>query len=144
MTETPAETEEVWTYGGLRAGARGTRVHAWIDETGEELWFPKTGARASVGARYKVSVRRRDGTTSLVGVPGYTGRSADEQLRRRLWAEHTTAATRLELIRAERSDARASALDEALAPLLELARGLRTNAERDALAVYVLRKLRTP
>jgi len=34
-----------------------------------------------------------------------------------------------------------SALDEALAPLLELAAPLRTGAERDVLAAYVLRKL---
>ena len=34
-----------------------------------------------------------------------------------------------------------SALDEALAPLLELAAPLRTGAQRDALAVYVLRRL---
>lgn len=56
-------------------------------------------------------------------------------------AEHTVAQTRLEMIRAERSDARRSALDEALAPLLELAAPLRTSAERDALAAYVLGKL---
>ena len=45
------------------------------------------------------------------------------------------------MIRAERNDARRSALDEALAPLLELAGPLRTSAERDALAAYVIRKL---
>jgi hypothetical protein len=61
MTGTQAETEEVWTYEGVRVGARSTRVHAWIDETGEELSFPRTGSRASVASRYKVSVRRRRG-----------------------------------------------------------------------------------
>lgn len=45
------------------------------------------------------------------------------------------------MIRAERGAARRSALDEALAPLLELAAPLRTSTERDALAAYVLRKL---
>ena len=45
------------------------------------------------------------------------------------------------MIRAERNAARRSALDEALAPLLELAAPLRTGAERDVLAAYVLRKL---
>src|SRR6202020_2912351 len=43
---------------------------------------------------------------------------------------------RLELLRAERNAPRRSALDEALAPLLELAGPLRTSAERDAIAAY--------
>lgn len=56
-------------------------------------------------------------------------------------AQHSAATTRLELVRAERNDARRNALNEAVAPLLEIARTLRTTAERDALAVYVLRKI---
>jgi hypothetical protein len=67
--------------------------------------------------------------------------TADEATRRVLWAGHTAAQTRLELIRAERNDARRNALDEALAPLLEVVAGLRTSAERDALAVYILRRI---
>ena len=45
------------------------------------------------------------------------------------------------LVRAEGDDARRNALDEAIAPLLELAAPLRTGAQRDALAAYVIRKL---
>jgi hypothetical protein len=55
--------------------------------------------------------------------------------------EHTLAHTQVEASRAERDAARRNALDEALAPLLELAGGLRTGAQRDALAAYVIRKL---
>lgn len=39
------------------------------------------------------------------------------------------------------TNARRNALDEAIAPLLELAAALRTGAQRDALAAYVIRKL---
>ena len=39
------------------------------------------------------------------------------------------------------TNARRNALDEAIAPLLELAAPLRTSAQRDALAAYVIRKL---
>ena len=39
------------------------------------------------------------------------------------------------------TNARRNALDEAIAPLLELAAPLRTGAQRDALAAYVIRKL---
>jgi len=135
------EEEELWTYGGVRVSGRGRRVYAWIDQAGEELWFPKTGTHAAVGSQYKVTVKRDDGVTSIIGTPQYAGRASDDDLRRQLWAQHSAATTSLELARAERSDARRNALDEAIAPLLRIARTLRTTAERDALAVYVLRKI---
>ena len=47
----------------------------------------------------------------------------------------------IESLRAEWDAARRNALDEAIAPLLELAAPLRTSAQRDALAAYVIRKL---
>jgi hypothetical protein len=140
---TAGTVQETWTYGGVRVGARHTRVHAWIDPAGEELWFPKAGAHAAVGSRYTVSVRRSAGTTSIIGVPEYAGRSPDDGLRQRLWAAHTAATTWLQMIRDQRNDAKHSALDQAIAPLLDLARTLRTSAERDALAAYVIRKLHT-
>ena len=95
----------------------------------------------AVGSQYTVSVSRHDETITLHGTPAYAGSAAGETTRRALWAAHTVAQTRLEMIRAERSDARRSALDEALAPLLELAAPLRTSAERDALAACIIRKL---
>ena len=137
----PEPATEVWTYGGVRVGQGGKRVHAWLDASGEELLFSRTGARMAVGSQYTVSVSRHDETITLHGTPAYAGSAADEATRRAVWAEHTVAQTRLEMIRAERNDARRSALDEALAPLLELAGPLRTSAERDALAAYVIRKL---
>src|SRR6266566_703982 len=75
-------------------------------------------------------------TISLHGTPAYGGSAAGEATRRAAWAEHAVAQTRLEMIRAERNAARRSGLDEALAPLLEVAAPLRTSAERDALAAY--------
>jgi hypothetical protein len=137
----PEPATEVWTYGGVRVGQGGKRLHAWLDTSGEELVFSRTGARMAVGSQYTVSVSRHDETITLHGTPVYAGSAAGEATRRAAWAEHTVAQTRLEMIRAERNDARRSALDEALAPLLELAAPLRTSAERDALAAYILRKL---
>src|SRR5579875_2939984 len=135
------EEEEVWTYGGVRVSGRGQRAYAWIDEAGEELWFPKTGTRSAVGSQYRVTVKRADGVTSIIGTPQYAGRACDDELRRQLWAQHSAATTRLELARAERNDARRNAPDEAIAPLLEVARTMRTTAERDALADYVSRNI---
>jgi hypothetical protein len=137
----PGPATETWTYAGVRVGKGGRRVHAWLDADGEELLFTRTGARMAVGSHYTVSVTRHQTTITLHGTPAYAGMTADAATRRACWAEHTVAQTRLEMIRAERSAARRSALDEALAPLLELAGPLRTGAERDALAAYVLRKI---
>ena len=95
----------------------------------------------AVGSHYTVQVSRHDGTLTLHGTPGYAGTRAGQDTRRALWTEHTVAQTRIETLRAERNAARQSALDEAVAPLLELAAPLRTGAQRDALAAYVLRKL---
>ena len=137
----PVPATETWIYGGVRVGKDGKRLHAWLDPDGEEHWFSRTGTRMAVGSRYIVQVSRHDGTLTLHGAPEYAGSAADEVTRRALWTEHTLAQTQLESIRAERDAARRNALDEALAPLLELAAGLRTSAQRDALAAYVIRKL---
>jgi hypothetical protein len=138
----PEPAEETWTYAGVRVSSDGKREHAWLDASGEERFFRRTGASMAVSSHYTVQVTRRDdGTITIHGTPVYAGPAADEATRRGLWAEHTAAQTRLELIRAERNAARRNALDEALAPLLEVAAGLRTSAERDALAVYILRRI---
>jgi hypothetical protein len=94
----------------------------------------------AVGSHYTVQISRREGTLTLHGTPKYTGSAADEATRRALWTEHTLAQTMLEASRAERDVARRNALDEAVAPLLKVAAGLRTGAPRDALAAYVIRK----
>ncbi len=132
---------ETWTYGGIRADKHGKRWHAWLDTAGDEHWFSRTGGQMAVGSHYTVQVSRHDGTLTLHGIPGYAGTRADQDTRRTLWTEHTLAQTRIETLRAERNDARRNALDEAIAPLLELAAPLRTGAQRDALAAYVIRKL---
>lgn len=96
----------------------------------------------AVGSRYTAQVTRRDGgAITLHGTPEYVGSQADGETRAALWTEHTLAQTRIESLRSERDAARRNALDEALAPLLELAAPLRTGAQRDALAAYVIRKL---
>jgi hypothetical protein len=105
------------------------------------FWLQPGVLGRTVGSRYTVEASRHDGTLTLHGTPEYAGSAADEATRRTLWTEHTPSQTQLESTRAERDAARRNALDEALAPLLELAAPLRTSAQRDALAAYVIRKL---
>lgn len=136
----PEPAPELWTYGGVRAGKDGKRVYAWIDPGGDELWFGRVRA-AAIGSQYMVSVTRRENTVTVHGTPEYVGPDSDPGTRRALWAADAAAQARLAALRAERSDARRNALDEAIAPLLDIARPLRTGADRDALAAYVIRKL---
>ena len=138
----PEPVTETWTYGGIRADKDGKKWHAWVDPAGEEHWFARTGSRMAIGSCYTAHVTRRDdGGISLHGTPEYAGSQADGETRAALWTAHTLAQTQIEALRAERDAARRSALDEAIAPLLELAAPLRTGAQRDALAAYVIRKL---
>jgi hypothetical protein len=137
----PEPVAETWTYGGIRAGKDGKRRYAWLDPGGDELLFASTGGRPAIGSLYTARVTRTDSGITLHGTPEYTGSQASPETRQALWAKHTLAQTRLETLRAERDAARRNALDEALAPLLELAAPLRTGAQRDALAAYVIRKL---
>jgi hypothetical protein len=139
----PGPATETWTYGGIRADKDGKKWHAWIDPAGEDHWFARVGgSRTAVGSHYTVRVTRRDGgAVTLHGTPEYAGTQAGQEARAALWTEHTLARTRIEALRAERDAARRNALDEALAPLLELAAPLRTGAQRDALAAYVIRRL---
>jgi hypothetical protein len=139
----PEAVPETWTYGGIRADKDGKRWHVWLDAAGEEHWFARTGSgRMAVGSHYTAQVTRRDGgAITLHGTPEYAGSQAGQEARAALQTEHTLAQTRIEALRAERDAARRSALDEAIAPLLELAAPLRTSAQRDALAACVIRKL---
>lgn len=140
-TATGARTVEVWVYGGVRVLRDGKRAHAWIDPAGELLLYSRIGAKAAVGYKYEVTVEREGEQVSLVGSPRFTPDQADMETRRRLAVEDSVANTRLATLARERKAANQDALDEALEPLVRLAKGMRTGAERDALIATVLRRL---
>lgn len=108
----------------MLAGNGGKGLHAWLDPEGEERLFAGAGKGMAVGSHYTARVTRHYGNNTLHGTPAYVGIRAGEDTRRALTAADMIARTRLEMIRAERRDARDSALD-------------------DALAAYVIRKLHT-
>jgi hypothetical protein len=139
----PEPAAETWTYGGVRADKHGKKWHSWLDAAGEDHWFARTGGGTmAIGSRYTLRVTRRDdGGITLHGIPEYAGSEADQVTRQGLWAQHAVAQAQIEARRAERDAGRRNALDEALAPLVDLARSLRTGAQRDALTAHVIRKL---
>lgn len=143
-SEVRGAVDERWVYGGIRV-LHDKRVHAWIDPTGRELLytFPRGGSWA-IGSCYTASVARDGPKTTLHGTPAYTGdRHDDEQLRRQLWAQDTAARAQLARLAQERNEARRNAIDEAVEPLLAVARTLKTGPDRDAFIAYVLRRLAT-
>ncbi|MEJ3741801.1 hypothetical protein WEI85_00665 [Actinomycetes bacterium KLBMP 9797] len=137
-----ATTEERWIYGGIRV-LNGRRIHAWIDPHGHEgLYQLKRAGNWAIGCYYTAQVVRTGEATRLYGAPTYAGGGhAPDEVRRQLWAKDTAARTRLALLAQERNQARRNAIDEALEPLITMARAVRTSADRDALTAYVMRRL---
>jgi hypothetical protein len=87
-------------------------------------------------------VLRTGDAISLYGAPQYTGAgTVTDEVRRELWAKDTAAKARLARLAQQRREAQHNALDEALEPLITVARTLRRSADRDAFIAYVLRRL---
>ncbi|GAA0911553.1 hypothetical protein [Virgisporangium aurantiacum] len=133
---------ERWVYGGIRV-LDGKRVHAWIDPSGRELLYSHKRGRTTwaIGSLYTAEVSRHDGTTRLHNKPTYTGEQTDDVLRRRLRAADTAARAQLARLAQERNDARSNAIDDALDPVLAVARTLKSGPDRDAFTAYLLRRI---
>lgn len=136
--------EERWAYGGVRMLTSGKLGHAWHPDGGDgpELLYPyKRGERHVVGSIYTQRVARKDERVVLFGEPRYTGDKVDEGKRQQWTLKHFAAQNLLESRQREANELRRTALDDAVAPLQEIARKCVSNAQRDALLSYVIRKL---
>jgi hypothetical protein len=146
QTAAPGRPTEEWTYLGQRVMAGGTKGHAWLTGDGKEWYFAKVAATA-IGGTYRVTVECKDDGATVYGKPAYLhgpSRYDDDDalaLRAGWEAEDAAARARLAAKSAERSAAKRSALDLALAPLEDIARKARTGADRDALIAHVIRRL---
>lgn len=143
------QTEEVWVFAGVRVTAERKRVFVWVNPSEpegsdyRELWFKGSGRMQVVGAEYRVTVTRKPGGgLTRHGAPVYIGRHADDAFRAELEARHRANDAKYRLVQMEESDRRSSALDEALEPLLTVAAKL-PPGDRDAFAMFVLRRVRT-
>lgn len=145
MTESQPEqtpVEEIWLFGGLRRLSGSGYAHGWIDRAGEgELLLYKAKGSFVVGSLYAVQVSRTADNTRMHGTPRYHGRCDDAELRATVEATHDAVKARQARERMERNDAKNKAIDNAVAPLVEIARTLPTHADKDAFAAYVLRKI---
>jgi hypothetical protein len=134
--------EERWVYAGIRV-LRGKAAQAWITDSGdgETVYFSPRGGPV-VGEIYRASVTRQGESVTLHGTPRYAGdgrvnheRAAD------LLAGQQVAQALLAVARLERAAAKRNELDAALDPLRQIARRMKTSAEKDALVAYILRAI---
>jgi hypothetical protein len=135
----PAPVEEIWTYAGRRE-IDGKRYYAWQDGHGKQRYYAKVPA-STVGGKYALMVTREGERVFVAPDLRYTGERVDEQTRREMEALDIAAATLLAAQARDRSDARRKALEDAIAPLAEIAAKLRFGHERDAFLAYVIRRL---
>ncbi len=131
--------EEVWTFAGRRE-SDGKRYYAWQDPHGQERYYAKVPAH-TIGGRYALLVTRNGDRVSVCPEPRYTGERVDEGTRREMEALDIAASALLAAQARDRNDARRKALDDAVAPLAEIAAKLRFGHERDAFLAYVIRRL---
>lgn len=134
-THTP-RVDEHWVYGGTRVGLKDKKFAAWIDPSGEELYFPYA-SRYIVGSIYTFSVLREGDQISRRPQGEYVGRSDDNELRTTLHARHRAAETALDEIRRQRADKRDDPLDDAIEALASLVRAV-PSPQRQAFAVYLM------
>lgn len=147
--EGEAPAEEEWVYAGQRLGAVSKKpCDVFIDPNDVDLYFePDKGAGYVVAGRYLAKVTRhapqgddeRGGLTRH-GQPRYLGPLTDETRRAKIQAQDHAARTMLRYRALAASDKRRSSVDEALEPLVMLAKSI-PFGERDAFTVYVLKRL---
>jgi hypothetical protein len=144
----PSRTSERSIYGGLRVLKAGT-VHAWIPEPPagqrlpEELWYRfKASGHWTVGGIYTATVARTGRHVELYGSPGpWMQRFDDREAVARLEVLDRTARDQIARTVQERRAAKDPALATAIRPLLEVAAGLRTDAQVRALLAYVTERI---
>jgi hypothetical protein len=134
-----ARVEEVWVYAGRR-DSDGKKYYAWQDPHGQERYYAKVPA-LTVGGKYTLRVTRHGDRVSVYPDPRYTGEQVDQPTRREMEALDIAATAILAAATRDRNDARRKALDDAVAPLAQIAAKLRFGHERDAFLAYVIRRL---
>lgn len=140
---------ERWVCMGLRLTPKGEKRTEWLPpgtKPKDALWYggKMSSSRFVVGGAYDMRVVRADGKTTVWGGAGaYRGLAEEITTEQRTeWqAEERVTETRLARAAMERKAKGRDALDEALAPLAEIASKLRTRQERAAFTAYVLGQL---
>jgi hypothetical protein len=141
VEEKDERVPEQWVYAGLRC-VKGKRYTLWMDPAGVGMHYDDKGSFA-IGYLYDVQVRRT-AESVFRSAPTPTGHRCDASTETvQEWAALDRAAqSRLATLTRERNAKREDALAELVDPLASLARKMLPR-DRDALAVYVLRRIQS-
>lgn len=139
-----AYTPETWAYAGSRLGSDGKRTGAWSDPVDGRLRYWTDRGSFVVGAGYTLQIDRTDGDAVYRrGNPEFAHRDACTPAELLAWTiEHEKAERFLERQRAEaRVKRQGSVIDQAAAPLCELAATVKTFGELETLMAAVRRRM---
>jgi hypothetical protein len=136
----PEPAEERWSCAGVRV-LDGKRAIAWLTPHDDRLRYFTDKGHWVTGGVYRVRCTWQDDRVVRHGDPLYVGPRGDAGLRQRWAAEEVAAKARLESYSLARSAAKVSALDDALAPLVAIAKGMRTQQQRDAFCAHIISKV---
>lgn len=135
----PEPAAEQWIWVGRRMDRKGAMSAVWQDPAGNWLWYKTSMAGLAIGATYEAQViRGEDSRVTLRGRPRFTGGGGRHPDAAQWEAQELADKAEARRRSREKDAARNTALDEALEPLLDIAAGLRTGADRDAFAAHVL------
>ena len=132
-------TVERWINAGRRFWPdSGKLVDAWRDPSGKELHYDKLNG--SPGGEYDIKVSRGEGTR-VSGTPVFRQMHTDRDQVMAWQVQDRKAQDELARHRLEKNAKRMSELDEAMEPILAIARRLRSTSDRAALANYIAAKI---
>lgn len=140
ITEKPIEQ---WTYAGMRVSSDGKRCSGWLDSTDEIRLYAEPTSSFVLGGIYDVVITQ---TGLRRGTPKYTGRrlAFDDPLLSTWRVAQLDAEQVLARNARERKDKNGTdALEEAMQPLIALAKSCRTEAQRAALIADVIYRMNT-
>lgn len=131
---------ETWWYAGRRLDTKGKLVYQWRDASGEDHLYAKLRA-SSPGRAYTLEATR-DGDSLLVAPSSLTYQhDVDPHPDAAAWqAADRVTVVQQDRDRLERAE-KGAELDEALVPLLAVAKKLRPGPQRLAFASVVLERL---
>jgi hypothetical protein len=136
-TTEPEYTPEQWVYLGVHPDK--STSYMWRTPTEETLVYAHKDMRSrALGGVHVIAVRRVDEHIYVSGGPSWTGEWAEDSAQIQLTSERREANLRAKKLLANTS--RLATIDEALAPLLEVA-SRTMPLDRDTLVTYVTRRL---
>jgi len=144
-TVAPKGELERWIYLGVRQGEGTSLWTAWVrepagaaapDERDAVFYGDGKTAALVLGGVYEVRVTRADGKTTRHGAPVYARERIEDADLLATWS----AVAGIQLARRDKGQAQ-EALNDALEPLLKLARKVPNGPQRDAFVAHVMMRL---